>query len=80
MEQQLRQTQEECAELIVEINKAFRGEGYSKVIQEIADVEIMCEQIKYILGSIKSVDVVKQNKIERQIKRIEVEKEVESCI
>lgn len=80
LEQQLRQTQEECAELIVAISKAFRGEGYNDVTNEIADVEIMCEQIKYILSVSKAVDKVKQSKIERQLKRTEIEKEVESCI
>lgn len=80
LEQQLRQTQEECAELIVAISKVFRGEGYNDVTNEIADVEIMCEQIKYILGVSKAVEKVKQSKIERQLKRVEIEKEVESCI
>lgn len=80
LEQQLRQTQEECAELIVAISKVFRGEGYNDVTNEIADVEIMCEQIKYILGVSKAVEKVKQSKIERQLKRVEAEKEVESCI
>lgn len=80
IEQQLRQAQEELAELIVAISKTFRGEGYSEVTQEIADVEIMCEQVKYLTGISGAVEKVKKSKVERQLKRIEVEKEVESCI
>ena len=48
---QAQQTMEECAELIVALNKAF-NRGFDQcllnVAEEIADVEIMLEQLKKI--------------------------------
>lgn len=42
---------EEMGELIVAINKVRRGKGgIASVIEELADVEIMLEQIAYIFG------------------------------
>lgn len=65
---QLRQTQEECAELIVAINKYFRSENapehYIGLIEEIADVEIMIEQLKLIFDK-ESIRLMKNQKIER---------------
>lgn len=51
---QLNQIQEECAELIVAINKLRRNkkDAYESVVKEIADVTIMMEQAKYIFDAI----------------------------
>lgn len=42
------------------------------VIEEVADVEVMVEEIKYLLN-LKEADInkVKQEKLDRQIKRME---------
>lgn len=48
-EAQLRQTQEECAELIAAINQMLRGTRRREhVIEEIADVKIMIEQMEHM--------------------------------
>ena len=74
---------EECAELIQAINKHKRimsgeisKEKYSdaieNIIEEIADVEIMIDQIEYLLSiNPVYVDGVKKQKIMRETKRIE---------
>ena len=72
---------EENAELIQAINKYCRwknGESLKyedvikNVIEEVADVEVMVEEIKYLLN-LKEADInkVKQEKLDRQIKRME---------
>ena len=69
------QTIEECAELIVALRHYARfGTGeritqISEVWSEIADVEIMLEQLKYCLYGEKEVEKIKAEKIERQLKR-----------
>ena len=82
-----RQLFEEVAELIVASNKYHRNskkpkktpsdcvsEQYliSQIVGEIADVTIMIEQIKYLLG-IKAADVeeIVDFKLNRQLERIE---------
>jgi len=61
---QLGMLQEECAELIAAINKLRRGEPASVVIEEIADVELMLAQMRYIFPP-PDIDRVKAEKIER---------------
>lgn len=63
---QVMQTQEECAELIVAINKYFFRDCLEKgsVVEEVADVEIMCAQMRVILGD-ELVDAAKATKLER---------------
>ncbi|MBR5306865.1 MAG: hypothetical protein IKU47_08075 [Oscillospiraceae bacterium] len=69
------QTIEECAELIVRIRHFARFGMTEKLTQlndvweEIADVEIMLEQLKYHLYSSNAVDNIKAQKIERQLAR-----------
>ncbi len=69
------QTIEECAELIVAIRHFARfGNGeritqVSEVWGEIADVEIMLQQLKYCLYGEKEVEKIKAEKIERQLAR-----------
>ena len=72
-ENQLRQLMEECAEVILEASHSIRKDGCTiNLIREIADVEIMIEQIKYLF-KISEADIseIKEEKIERQMERIE---------
>lgn len=43
---------------------------YANVLEEVADVEIMLEQIKYLLSCEHAVEEVKEQKIARQLERI----------
>lgn len=45
-------------------------ESIRNLIEEIADVEIMLEQIKYLLDCVYAVEEVKEQKIARQLERI----------
>ena len=54
---------EECSELIQAISKSIRCKTHN-VEEEIADVEIMCKQLRIIYDSSK-VDEIKQNKLKR---------------
>lgn len=87
-EAQSRQLIEEMAELIQAINKMWRIddtkcektnsdhiEAYKHIIEEIADVEICLEQVKWLLNVDESVlEEWKVMKIERSISRIEKER------
>ena len=86
-EPQSRQLIEEMAELTVAINKYYRADKscatakdclnlehkLQNIAEEIADVEIMLEQVKVLLGCSKEVEQIKSHKVARQIKRIESE-------
>lgn len=64
---------EECAELIKAISKYLRTEDIDDVenlIEEIADVEIMLEQLKFIHNIDGSVTVIKDKKLKRTYDRI----------
>ena len=71
---------EECAELIQAVNKCMRArnDGYigkqesrANLIEEMADVTIMMEQIKYLMCiDDEAVETVMQQKIERTIGRM----------
>lgn len=79
---QLDQTIEEIAELTVAIRKFKRNRCNNitdkvsllyNLSGEIADVEIMLEQLKYLLPFVEEdVDKIKVEKLDRQIKRIGV--------
>lgn len=45
--------------------------AYNNVVEEIADVEIMLEQMKVMLCCADGVKAVKEEKLERQIKRLQ---------
>lgn len=67
---QIRQTMEECAELIVVLNKALRypEQPEKDVLEEIADVTIMVEQMKQIFDKNLEFDdilKVKMNKLRK---------------
>lgn len=65
--------QEECAELIQAISKKHRGKKHN-IAEEIADVEIMLEQIKIINDCFCDVENIKQEKVARLEKRLEEKK------
>lgn len=68
---QLNQTQEECAELIVAINKWRRQQAtLIDLIDECVDVELMIEQMKIILaGHEQTWEMIKDTKLKR-LKRL----------
>ena len=84
-EAQSLQLVEECAELIQAVNKYRRagtnlGEAVEEskaaaldnLVEELADVEIMIDQIKYLLKiPAKDIDAVKVFKVKRTRERIE---------
>lgn len=82
---QSRQLIEEMAELTVAINKLWRkheykatssdvAEAHFDVLEEIADVEIMLSQIKYLLGvGDGELSRIVKRKLDRQIERIKNE-------
>lgn len=75
--EQSQQLIEEMCELIVAINHMRRHNDYEDVVhrqavfEEMADVEIMLEQIKYLLICDDEVDAMKGYKVKRQLERIE---------
>ena len=75
IKKQLRQLAEECSELAVEASHSARKGTTVKIIEEMADVLIMMEQIVYLSGiDRKDIDECIQYKLDRQMKRMEKEK------
>ncbi len=82
---QSRQLIEEMAELTVALNKAWRKtfdivdkipnmDDKERIEEEIADVEIMISQIKYLLGvGEDEPSQIVESKLDRQIERIKNE-------
>ena len=69
IEPQLNQLQEECAELIVSVNKHRRkkcNESIDGLIDELADVFIMVEQIAFAMD----VEIKVQERIDFKIDRL----------
>ena len=66
---------EEAAEFTVALNKLRRGyiEAYDCIIEELADVLVVAEQLKYIISDDK-IESIMLEKSRRQIKRINDEK------
>lgn len=60
---------EECAELIQAINHKHRGREHN-IAEEIADVEIMLEQLKIINNCSEAVAAIHKNKVERLFNRV----------
>ena len=76
---------EEMAELAQAINK-FRRAGKSEqdaaldhIHEEIADVEVCLDQIKWLLGCEANVKMWKDIKTARQVKRIEAENDIKKA-
>ena len=61
--------QEECAELIQAISKKHRLKPHN-IAEEIADVEIMLEQLKIINGCENEVKEIRKKKISRLSKNL----------
>ena len=84
-EPQSRQLIEEMAELTVALNKAWRKtfdtvdkipnmDDEERIVEEIADVEIMITQIEYLLGiSSMELNNMIEQKLNRQLERIKNE-------
>ena len=82
---QQRQLAEECAELIQATSKLVRYQETSyasdydwkyleSVCEEMADVEIMLEQIKYLLHiNSDAIEKIMRKKVDRQIERMKRE-------
>lgn len=64
---QTTKTIEELAELIKALAKP---QSLEDITSEIADVEIMLEQLQYLYNNKKEVEDIKDYKLDRQIKRI----------
>lgn len=63
---------EEMAELTKEIIKNFRGkQNRENIIEEVADVQIMIEQIKIIFNCFDEVENEIKNKMERLSDRVD---------
>ena len=70
-EKQLTVAVEELSELTKEICKVLRNLGNTDDLsEEIADVEIMCEQLRYIFSIDKDVDDWKEYKLSRLANRL----------
>ena len=68
---QIKQTIEECAELITVLCHKDRGRAdWIQVAREVADVEIMCSQLREIIGH-EIVDQCKEEQLERLQREIE---------
>lgn len=73
LKSQLSILQEECAELIQAASKYVRGFDVHGLLEEIADTQIMLEQVRYLLNSDATIESIKDSKIKRQLDRIEGE-------
>lgn len=63
---------EELSELAKEICKAKRGiEHIENIAEEVADVEIMCEQLRLIFGIDTQVEAWKEKKLKRLENRLQ---------
>ena len=73
-EPQMGVAQEECAELIQAISKIRRkgetGETLDNLVEEIADVSIMCAQLEELFGVRASIAWRMHQKLDRQLERI----------
>ncbi len=75
MDQQINQVSEECAELIIALNKWRRSPEGKKpdlgtIAEEIADVQIMLEQMKEAFQIDFLVERLIDEKLERTLKRV----------
>ena len=66
---------EESAEFTVALNKLRRGypDAYEHIKEEVADVLVIAYQLRHLLGT-ESIDKIMEEKIQRQLERIEGEK------
>lgn len=66
LEHQLGKCKEELGELIQAIDSLYE----KAIVEEIADVEIMTEQLKHLMRADRVVELYKDYKIARQLRRI----------
>ena len=68
-------------EEMAELTQAICKGNENNIIEEIADVEILLEQVKHLMKINITMDVMKKFKINRQLKRIENEnfRDCENC-
>lgn len=71
-EAQLRQTQEEAAELIVAINHYLRGNatGFEEMLEEITHIKIMIGQLEVVIGKSYAKDVIGKA-MDKELTRLE---------
>lgn len=62
---------EKAIEELFELGTALTHNDIPNIAEEIADVEIMLEQLKYLIKCDTAVETIKQSKINRQLGRIE---------
>ena len=75
IEKQLHQLAEECSELAVEASHSARKGVTVKIIEEMADVLLMIEQVVYLANiAIDDIDECIRFKSDRQLERIKEEK------
>jgi NTP pyrophosphatase (non-canonical NTP hydrolase) len=71
LEKQLRMTQEECSELVLAISHFIRGRegGLENLIEELADAQLMINQITYYVGKdkVRAVMDIKSNYVKRKL-------------
>jgi NTP pyrophosphatase (non-canonical NTP hydrolase) len=69
-ERQMRKLQEECGEVTAATNRWYEHTGSTdSLAEEIADVEIMCEQARLIVGTAR-VEHFRKLKLERLADRV----------
>ena len=72
-EHQLVLCMEEMAELTKELSKNMRGsKNITNISEEMADVEIMLEQLRVIFGNRSEVDTIEAEKLLRLADRVEM--------
>ena len=75
IEKQLHQLAEECSELAVEASHSARKGVTVKIIEEMADVLLMIEQVIYLANiAIDDINECIRFKIDRQLERIKEER------
>ena len=75
IKRQMHQLAEECSELAVEASHSARKGVTVKIIEEMADVLLMIEQVIYLANiAIDDIDECIKFKIDRQLERIKEEK------
>lgn len=77
LEPQMRQTAEECAELIQALMKYFREDSVEweratkeHILEETADVWIMIRQLWELMGAETEITEIVEQKVDRQMRRI----------
>ena len=73
--EQVSHLKEECRELIEAADGYINGtDSKAHFLEEIADVEVMIDQMKLHFGAWDKVDEIKRFKVKRQLGRMEREK------